>query len=122
MICDHCGYCCKETEMLLLPGDIQRIVRLGYPKEYFTILGDDGFYHLRNVNGHCVFWDSVKMRCKIYSDRPFGCRMYPVIYDLDNNKCVIDRECHLWYTVSQDEFKKKCIAIKKALKSIGLIR
>ncbi|MGQ4834021.1 MAG: YkgJ family cysteine cluster protein [Candidatus Asgardarchaeia archaeon] len=121
MICDHCGECCKDTEMILLDEDIKRILRLGYNIEQFAVLGDDGFYHLKNVNGHCVFWDSVKKRCKIYHSRPFGCKMYPVIYDMDKSKCIIDKECHLWYTVKENEFKMKCKKIRKALREIGII-
>ncbi len=66
--------------MLLLPEDIERIENLGYEESYFVVYVD-GFAKLRNVDGHCIFFDPTTKRCKIYSHRPLGCRIYPIIFD-----------------------------------------
>ncbi|MCD6514997.1 MAG: YkgJ family cysteine cluster protein [Candidatus Odinarchaeota archaeon] len=120
MLCDHCGYCCQETEMLLTENDIRRIQKLGFSKDFFVRV-DGKLLKLKNINGHCVFWDPLKKRCTIYPYRPIGCRVYPVIYDISKRKCIIDKECHLWHTVSKKEFQKKCRILKKTLKEIGII-
>ena len=83
--------CCYETEMLLLEDDVERIVALGYKEDYFAI-ESDGFKMLRNSSsGRCVFHDGKK--CTIYSNRPAGCRLYPIIFDEDLNHAVKDGLC-----------------------------
>lgn len=83
--------CCYETEMLLLEEDVERIVALGYKESYFAV-ESDGFKMLRNSSsGRCVFHDGKK--CTIYSNRPAGCRLYPIIFDEDLNHAVKDRLC-----------------------------
>ena len=83
--------CCYETEMLLLEDDVERIVALGFKEDYFAI-ESDGFKMLRNSSsGRCVFHDGKK--CTIYSNRPAGCKLYPIIFDEDLNHAVKDGFC-----------------------------
>ena len=77
--------------MLLLEDDVKRIAGLGFKEDYFA-LESDGFKMLKNSSsGRCVFHDGKK--CTIYSNRPAGCRLYPVIFDEDLNHAVKDRLC-----------------------------
>jgi len=85
-----CVKCCFDTEMLLLQDDVDRISGLGFKEEYFS-LKSGGFVSLKNVEGRCVFHDGEK--CKIYSSRPMGCKLYPVIYDVERNRPVLDKLC-----------------------------
>ncbi len=87
-ICDNCVKCCMDTEMPLSEGDIARIRKLGFTD--FTI-ERDGWLQLRNSGGRCVF--NGGSRCKIYADRPEGCRFYPVIYDEEKGEAVLDGDC-----------------------------
>ena len=88
---DHgCVKCCLDTEMLLLKDDVERIVGLGFKETFFSVKSG-GFISLRNTDGRCVFHDGEK--CTIYSGRPFGCRLYPVIFDVGSNSPVIDKMC-----------------------------
>ncbi|MEM3138127.1 MAG: YkgJ family cysteine cluster protein, partial [Thermofilaceae archaeon] len=52
--CLSCSLCCKNTEMVLTPSDIERIGEHGFKKEDFIEIVD-GFFKLKNVEGHCVF-------------------------------------------------------------------
>ncbi|WP_069806786.1 YkgJ family cysteine cluster protein [Vulcanisaeta thermophila] len=104
MKCTKCGRCCFNTEMELLPEDVERLVRLGYPIEYFATVVN-GVVRLRNVNGHCVFLNENTMECTVYENRPIGCRIYPVVYD-DVEGPYIDRECPAWDTVDKGELKR----------------
>jgi hypothetical protein len=70
--------------------DIRRILKKGYKAEYFLVR-KDGERHLRNLEGKCVFLK--KDKCKIYSFRPKGCRLYPLIYDQSKNRVIIDQAC-----------------------------
>ena len=77
--------------MLLLEEDVQRIVSLGFKEGSFAV-ESDGFKMLRNSSaGRCVFHDGEQ--CTIYSNRPAGCRLYPIIFDEDLNRPVKDAFC-----------------------------
>ena len=78
--------------MLLLEDDVQRIVSLGFKGGSFAV-ESDGFKMLRNSSGggRCVFHDGKQ--CTIYSNRPAGCRLYPIIFDEDLNHPVKDLSC-----------------------------
>lgn len=73
-----------------MKDDVQRIVKLGF-KEDFFVVESKGFKALRNSGGRCVFHDGKQ--CTIYSNRPLGCRLYPVIFDENVNHPVKDRLC-----------------------------
>ena len=70
--------------------DIERIKRLGFDTNFF-VTRRDGWLQLKNRDGRCVFHNGIK--CSIYDHRPEGCRMYPVIFDKDNNCAILDEEC-----------------------------
>jgi hypothetical protein len=77
--------------MLLLEDDVQRIVGLGFNEDSFAA-ESNGFKILRNSNsGRCVFHDGKQ--CTIYSNRPAGCRLYPIIFDEDLHHPVKDGLC-----------------------------
>jgi len=100
-ICSNftCAKCCKDTEMLLSREDIARIQALGFSKDEFCFLDSNGFYKLQNIDGSCFFLKNNQ--CKIYSNRPQGCKFYPMIFDVDNNKAVCDNECPLKDSLSE---------------------
>jgi hypothetical protein len=77
--------------MLLLEADVHRIVDLGFRESSFAA-ESDGFKMLRNSSsGRCVFHDGKQ--CTIYSNRPAGCRLYPIIFDEDIDHPVKDGSC-----------------------------
>lgn len=118
-ICRDCGICCLDTEMPLFDEDILKI------KEFINIEKDTNFYiedhgkkFLKNIDNHCIFFDILTRNCKIYDKRPLGCRFYPMIYDIDNKKCVLDEECPRKYKfyVNQNKFKESCVKLTKIMK------
>jgi len=119
--CSDCGKCCLETEMLLSKEDINLILKgssIYFRKVDFVVKNKDGNYQLKNVNGHCVFLDISLKLCKIYEIRPQGCRFYPMIYDIDNKKCIIDNDCpraNLFYQ-DQNQYETNCKALNKFVK------
>jgi Fe-S-cluster containining protein len=86
----RCVQCCIETSMSLSSLDIQKIVKLGYDLSDFTIKADGG-RQLKNIAGRCVFLSEDG--CTIYPYRPEGCQLYPLIYDAELHKAVIDHLC-----------------------------
>ncbi|MBS7640505.1 MAG: YkgJ family cysteine cluster protein [Candidatus Bathyarchaeia archaeon] len=85
-----CSLCCYGTEMLLTRPDINRIVKLGYRLSDFAVRSLQG-WRLRNINGKCFFLEENK--CKIYRFRPYGCRLYPLIYDQNSREIRLDDLC-----------------------------
>lgn len=85
-----CSLCCRETEMPLTKLDICRIVRLGYRLGDFAVKAPHG-WRLRNISGKCFFLEGNF--CRIYKFRPYGCRLYPLIYDLNERKVKLDELC-----------------------------
>ena len=104
--------------MLLCEEDIKRIEKLGYSREYFAEVDKDDFIRLRNINGHCVFLDPVSNLCKIYPNRPTGCKLYPVIFDQNKNKCIVDKFCPMWHTVTKREKLQACRALRRLVDRI----
>ena len=86
-----CHVCCIGTEMYLTHNDITRIKSLGYKERFFSFQNEEGFLQLKNKDGKCVFLD--EHGCSIYEYRPRGCSFYPLIFNLDLNKGVIDTDC-----------------------------
>ena len=117
MRCLRCGVCCRETEMLLSTEDIERLERKGYSKEFFVRFDSEGYAKLRNLQGHCVFYDAEKQRCKVYTDRPLGCRLYPVIYD-ETKGIVVDNICPTRDNWNEKKIEKKGKKVIKLLEKI----
>jgi Fe-S-cluster containining protein len=75
--------------MHLTQDDIDRIeLQFSHP---FYIEDKDGWYHLKNHNGRCIFHDGKK--CTIYPIRPIGCKLYPHVYNIDNQEIIYDVIC-----------------------------
>jgi len=106
-----------ETEMILLPSDISVIESLGYRVSDFVVCRG-GYWRLRNIDGHCYFYDPVKGICKIYWYRPLGCRIYPVIY-VEGVGPAVDDLCPLADTLSSEEWRQ---GVKLINKYIQLLR
>ena len=85
-----CIQCCKETNMPLSKKDINRIENLGYTSDFFINI-HDGWFQLKNRDGHCVFHNGMK--CLIYENRPEGCQLYPIIFNKENNCAILDEDC-----------------------------
>ncbi len=117
MRCTHCGVCCRETEMLLSKADISRLETKGYPKNTFVHFDSSGYATLRNRRGLCVFYDAVERRCKVYPDRPEGCRIYPIIHHVGKG-VVADTICHANKTLTSSEMRHKGSQVIELLERI----
>lgn len=108
-----CAACCHETRMYLTSVDINRIVKLGYKMRSFAEKVRDG-WRLKNVNGKCFFLEGK--RCKIYKYRPYGCRLYPLIYNWDKHKAILDDLCP-----HKEEFNFQMGDVRKLIFIINLL-
>ncbi|MHA1481041.1 MAG: hypothetical protein ACTSQZ_06430, partial [Candidatus Thorarchaeota archaeon] len=56
--------------------------------------------------------------CKIYEDRPDGCRFYPIGYDMRKRKCVVDKDCPSLETVTRQEIRKICHKVRRLVEQL----
>lgn len=110
----RCVRCCIETSMSLSVFDLTKILKRGYDLSDFTIKADGG-RHLKNIAGRCAFLSEAG--CTIYPYRPEGCQLYPLIYDEELRKAVMD---HLCPYASEFDVKKEDITKLKNL--LGRLR
>lgn len=75
--------------MTLTEADVAALRSTGARR--FSRRNRDGVPQLVNRNGHCVFL--VDGHCSVYEHRPEGCRLYPLILDLDLDEVVRDDFC-----------------------------
>jgi len=107
--------------MILTRSDILRIAKLGYSPDDFTVKSG-GFIRLKNVNGACFFLDRETLRCKIYNSRPIGCRLYPIIYDVERNVITVDKECPMHWTVGENDLIRARPVLARILWELGILR
>ena len=110
--CDVVRLCCMDTEMTITHADAVQIDSLGFQRKDYLVRMDDGFCQLRNIDGHCYFYEPESKLCRIYESRPEGCRYYPIVYDMRKRKCVTDKDCPSRETMSRDEIRKSCHKVK----------
>ncbi len=76
-ICKRCGECCLSPA--LSDEDIEKILKLGYKKEFFVV-NITGKSYMQTDGEYCVFLERLqdgKTSCKIYPSRPKICQLYP---------------------------------------------
>jgi Fe-S-cluster containining protein len=103
--------------MLLSNEDIAQLKRKGYSRDFFMLVDSKGYATLKNQKGHCVFYDITLRRCKVRSNRPSGCRIYPVIHDEDNG-IIVDSICPAGNTISEKQKAKRGKKVLKLLETI----
>ena len=75
--------------MTLTERDVARLESAGHAD--FCVQTGDGDLRLRNIEGRCLFLSGGA--CRAYAVRPEGCRLYPLILDLDDDRVVRDEFC-----------------------------
>lgn len=88
-----CRACCFDTEMPLLPDDVARLeAATGRSPEAFSVPDEEtGGRRLANSDGHCVFLGPEG--CTVYEARPAGCRLYPLVWDPEEGRGMLDEDC-----------------------------
>ena len=116
--CEIIKACCVDTEMTVTRKDAERISALGYKRKDFLRRTGDGFCELKNIEGYCFFYDRESKLCKIYDNRPDGCRFYPIVYDMRKRKCVVDKDCPSRETVTRQEIRKVCHKVRRLVEQL----
>ena len=108
----NCVKCCIETRMPLSRFDIDKIMRQGYKFKDFVVKRRRERF-LKNSKDRCVFLGDNG--CTIYSFRPEGCRLYPLVYNENNRKVVIHDLCSYGheFKVGRDDIENLYVLFNK---------
>jgi Fe-S-cluster containining protein len=96
--------------MTLTEADVARLEGAGY-RDFFRH-NPDGDLELRNRRGRCVFLAGG--RCRAYSERPEGCRLYPLVLDLGSDRVFRDDFCP-----HREEFPVVASAVDRLRRSVA---
>ena len=75
--------------MSLTLEDVERLESAG--ERDFYREADDGSLRLTTVDDRCVFL--VDGRCRVYPDRPDGCVLYPLVWNVVSNETDLHEFC-----------------------------
>jgi len=103
--------------MLLSKKDIALLEKQGFSINYFVNYDRQGFAQLKNMDGYCVFYNRDRQRCRVYVNRPAGCRVYPVILD-EETGIILDDICPERDTITEVE---KSLKGRKVINLLGNI-
>ncbi len=102
-ICIDCGgYCCTLGGVVATQNEVDAIIKLGYPN-HFIQLSKDVYGIEWGKDGSCVYLKDGT--CSIYSVRPLGCRVFPVVQTRNHEIILI--KCSLASHLSNDEVLKR---------------
>jgi Fe-S-cluster containining protein len=93
-VANRCTVCCHDTNMPLTMADLERITSQGYALDDFSQPDtQEGYLRLRNTQQGACFFLEPDGRCRVQAVKPEGCRLYPFIYDEQNDRAVRDDIC-----------------------------
>lgn len=72
---------------------------MGFEVDDFSRVQEEtGLRVLKNRDNQCVFLEGDEpYSCKIYPRHPTGCKIYPLIYNAEKGKCILDKKyCRHW--------------------------
>nr|MDO8117786.1 YkgJ family cysteine cluster protein [Candidatus Sigynarchaeota archaeon] len=122
-ICRSCASCCTPTHMPLSRDDMARIVAAGFSIDACSEPSSEhpGLRALKNKGGRCFFLEGTgPFKCRLYPHHPRGCQFFPLIYDVDKGRCVLDKKyCPHWrlFTGEHARMKAECDALVGYLKA-----
>jgi Fe-S-cluster containining protein len=104
--------------MELSNEDVERLEKIGFNSDEFSVSLDGSFRRLTNVDGHCYFYDTSSKGCHVYSSRPIGCRIYPVVFIVGEG-IGVDTLCSMNDSVSELDLKVKGGLLLDHLRRMG---
>jgi len=124
--CKKCGRCClpdktlqgnpgvivNEADLLRISKDTKHSLK---SLKKMTMINRNPDYQVgaKYLPLPCIFFNKNERICKIYSDRPFVCRIYPVL-DAPNNGVSIDVHCEYGKEIFQKAMKyTRALAMQK---------
>ena len=102
-VCAECdSHCCKLGGVVATRNEVDAVLAAGYPN-YFMRLSEEVYGTEWSDDGHCPYLEQSK--CSIYSVRPLGCRMFPVVQTQRGDIVLI--HCPLRSQLSDQEISRR---------------
>jgi len=79
-----CGGACCQDGAFLRPADVERLEQSGEAEA----IHEDGRRTRADEDGSCTLLEDDH-RCRVYEDRPLDCRLFPVGFELDEEREVV---------------------------------
>lgn len=57
------------------------------------------------IKGYCPFYDRAEKRCKIHEDKPYACKMYPLLLEMPTGRLMLSGKCD-WVANNKDVAEK----------------
>ena len=99
----HSGGCCTAVKLSIHSSELnvflEYIMKNSLPEGHILDVIDEekDVYQYSSGEDRCVFLDKNN-QCQIYSNRPFICRMYPIMWKAKEN-LFLDMTCPLLYVI-----------------------
>jgi len=96
--CLHCIHCCFFSSPLdfpiVLDNEVSELNTLALKRgiNLSFIKLTDKFY-LWLINGFCPFYDILKRRCIIHNNKPFSCRIFPLLLNIETGEVSVSLAC-----------------------------
>lgn len=111
--CLRCSDCCYFSDLreapILLPHEVYyyKVLAkyLGVKLEFIQL--ESGLYKWV-IKGHCPFYEHSTRTCKIHSEKPLACRMFPLLLDISEKKLMVSSLC---------SWVKKCLQVVTSINS-----
>ncbi|MFX1578164.1 MAG: YkgJ family cysteine cluster protein [Promethearchaeota archaeon] len=102
-ICHQCGgHCCTFGGAFATQNEVDAIIEYGYPNHFVRL--SDGVYGTEwGHDGICPYLEDGL--CSIYSLRPLGCRLFPVVQTGAGEIALV--ECPLANQLSEEEVLRR---------------
>lgn len=94
--CERCGSCCKVSPTPLYPADIMllyfHLKEEIFDKIVFFEWNDKIALGLKEVNGHCTYYDSDNKKCNVHEFKPLVCALAPLKVNIgkENNEFYLN--------------------------------
>ncbi len=98
-LCFECGaHCCRLGGVIATQNEVDAIIAEGFPNHFISVT-QDVYGTDWGADGDCPYLEENK--CSIYSVRPLGCRMFPVVQTRSNGIVLV--HCPLGVQLTEDE-------------------
>ncbi|MCD6340656.1 MAG: YkgJ family cysteine cluster protein [Desulfurococcales archaeon] len=96
--CLHCLHCCFFSTPvdypIVLEGEVDTLKKLALERNItlnFRRITDQ--FYLWIIEGFCPFYDIANRRCSIHENKPFSCKMFPLLLNIRTGEVSVSFAC-----------------------------
>lgn len=94
--CSHCCFFARQQDCpVLLPHEVYYLKALaehmGLSELQFRELSNGMYQWI--ISGYCPFYDREKSSCRVNTEKPLSCNMFPLLINTATNELLVSSEC-----------------------------